>query len=422
MTTKKLKMYYCYEHFYGQDEGECLVSPEFVAKKVGVIDQMLRLFTYFTQNECHKKPDERTLKFQQEFTLQVQKLRDDIIHAYEQGLFHEFGDLICKARNIQANMDGDETFSRFACYIMWEIMQEKLDQDSEIPSWFSGVIPKQKNKLQEELEKQQLTIKNLKEKTKRLQQQNEELEQNRNSRGQEPTSYQNPSPAPKKITRGKKSNPTEFNSESTLRLELTNPKHMEFLGYLNRRMPTLNRIDLNGVPADNQKIKTFLGNFLPEELKLFNFNCSSPLSTGLPFYADALAKASACVREVFSIYNFEVCEPQLKTLVCASKHMLRLGFQYCRFYLPTVPDFGGKLKGSVLKVLDLSACGRKDYSNWTNNQVYFENLVEGLSKEEDFRASLQKIWLNQCGMQLKTVKRLLSKHGFTHVEICGHTK
>ncbi|CAI2383412.1 unnamed protein product [Moneuplotes crassus] len=425
MFVKKLKLYNCYKHFdltYNDNEGERLVSPKIVAKKVGIIEQMLRLFTCFTQKECNNKPDEITLKFQQEFTLQVQKLRDDIIHAYEQESYPEFRDLIEKARNIQAGMDDNETFSRFARNIMWKIMREKIDQDSETPAWFSGLVPKKQNTFQEELKQNKLAIEAQDQKNKKLQQQNEELKRILKLRSQESTSEQSSSTVSTKNAHGRQSKPNEFNEESTMRLELTNPKHMDFLIILNRRMPILNRLDLNGVPANNPKINTFLKYCFPVELKFFNFNCSSPLSSDLDFYVDALAGASAWVREVYSIYNFEVCEPQLKTLVCASKHMLRLGFQYCKFYLPTVPDFGGKLKGSVLKVLDLSSCGRKDYSNWVKNQVYFENLIEGLSKEEDFRASLQKIWLNQCGMQLKIVKRIMSKHGFAHVEICGHTK
>ncbi|CAI2359175.1 unnamed protein product [Moneuplotes crassus] len=425
MFVKKLKLYNCYKHFdetYEQAEGERLISPKLVAKKVGVIEQMLRLFKYFTQKECQEKPDERTLKFQQEFTLQVQKLRDDTIHAYEQGSYLDFGDLAQKARNIQADMDGDETFSRFACNIMWKIMQEKLDEDSEIPAWFSGLVPKQQNILQEELKQNKLAIEVLDQKNKKLQQQNEDYKWNLSAKSLGISSSQSPSTVPTNTVNSGQSKPIDVTSGNTIRLELTNLRDMNFLAFLDRRIPILNRMDLNKVPANNQHVKDFLQRYFPIELKFFNFNCSSTLSTGLDYYAEALTVSSTCVREVFSIYNFEICESHLVMLVCANKNMQRFGLQHCKFGLPTVPDFGGKLKGSTLKVLDLNACGRKGYSNWANNQLNFENLVEGLSKEEDFRANLQKIWMKQCGMQLKVIKRIMSKHGFAHLEICGHSK
>ncbi|CAI2362004.1 unnamed protein product [Moneuplotes crassus] len=214
----------------------------------------------------------------------------------------------------------------------------------------------------------------------------------------------------------------QINPKTRLTLSLTNPKHMEFLTSLEQQMPDLEILSLRKIPLNSEEVKTFLGSRFPSKVRIFHFNFSSPLSSSLPLYMDELAAVSQRVWEALFIYKFEVSQSQLTTLLAANKHKEPFGFTNCKLSLSSVPDFGGRLEGSTLEILHLDSCGGSDYGDWATNESHFENLVEGLSKEQDFKNNLQGIRMRECGMELETVEEILVKHGFGHVEIVAHSK
>ncbi|CAI2363174.1 unnamed protein product [Moneuplotes crassus] len=222
-----------------------------------------------------------------------------------------------------------------------------------------------------------------------------------------------------KITTGED---IQIGPRTRLDLSLNNPKHMGFLSSLTRRMPGIDRLDLDNIPLDCQEVKTFLANHFFREVEVLHFNCHSSLSSSLSFYLDELKEASKRVIGHLYIYNFEVSQDQLVSLFSANRHKEWFGFKWCKLDLSSVPDFGGSLAESTMYGLSLYGCGGSSYCDWDNNESNFENLVTGLAKEEDFRRNLEWIDMFECGMEKSDVEEILEGHGFGHVEIYDHSK
>ncbi|CAI2361046.1 unnamed protein product [Moneuplotes crassus] len=217
-----------------------------------------------------------------------------------------------------------------------------------------------------------------------------------------------------KITTGEDK---QFGPETKLTLKLDNPKHMEFLTSLNKRMPDIDRLNLGNIPLNCQEVNTFLATHFPDKVRDLHFHFGSPLSSCVPFYLEELVEVSKRVTEVLYIYEFEVSQDQLVALFSANRHTKWFGFNYCKLSLSSVPDFGGTLAGSTIKCLSLYSCGDSSYGDWGNNESHFENLIAGLSKEEDFRKNLKKIRMGSCGMEKNVVDKILADYGFGHAEI-----
>ncbi|CAI2366331.1 unnamed protein product [Moneuplotes crassus] len=222
-----------------------------------------------------------------------------------------------------------------------------------------------------------------------------------------------------KITTGEDE---QIGPEAELTLNLNNPKHMEFLTSLNKRMPDIDVLNLDNIPLNCQEVKTFLSTHFPNKVRFLDFNYDSPLSSCVSFYLEELVEVSKRVTGVLYIYNFEVSQDQLVALFSANRHTEYFGFPECKLSLSSVPDFGGTLAGSTMQRLDLEGCGGSSYGDWGNNESHFENLIAGLSKEEDFRKNLKEIGMIKCGMEKNVVEKILADHDFGHVEIWTYSK
>ncbi|CAI2368343.1 unnamed protein product [Moneuplotes crassus] len=222
-----------------------------------------------------------------------------------------------------------------------------------------------------------------------------------------------------KITTGQDK---QIGPETGLTLTLNNPKHMEFLTSLNKRMPDIDCLDLDNIPLNCQEVNTFLATHFPNKVRVLHFNFGSSVSSCVSFYLEELVEVSKRVTGQLFIYNFEVPQDQLVSLFSANRHTKYFGLPFCKLSLSSVPGFGGTLAGSTMQGLNLGGCGGSSYGDWGNNESHFENLIAGLSKEEDFRENLKWIGMGKCGMEMNVVKKILVDHGFGHVEIASYWK
>ncbi|CAI2387198.1 unnamed protein product [Moneuplotes crassus] len=211
--------------------------------------------------------------------------------------------------------------------------------------------------------------------------------------------------------------PIQFDQTSNLPLDLRKGNLQEFLTKINKRIPDCKFISIESIPGENEVVKTFLSLYFPNKVEQFYFNDRSDLSSCLSFYMTALEALSSKVEEEFVIYNFEVSQHQMKTLLAKYKRKRRFGFLSCKLALSSVPDFGGALQGSQLKALGLNGCGSSDLGDWKNNPAHFENLIEGLAKEQDFKDNLKWIGMEDCGMEESQVEVILKKYEFGEIQI-----
>ncbi|CAI2359058.1 unnamed protein product [Moneuplotes crassus] len=209
----------------------------------------------------------------------------------------------------------------------------------------------------------------------------------------------------------------QFDQKTCLYLDLNKENHLEFLTKITKRIPDCEYISIGSIPGENEVVKTFLSLYFPNKVKQFYFNERSALSSCLSFYMTELEALSSKVEEKFGICNFEVSQNQMKTLLAKYKRKSWFGFVDCNLALSSVPDFGGALQGSQLERLDLTGCGASARGGWKNNPSHFENLIEGLAKEQDFKNNLKMIWMGGCGMEKSQVEEILKKYEFGEVQI-----
>mmetsp|Transcript_12499 Transcript_12499/g.12541 ORF Transcript_12499/g.12541 Transcript_12499/m.12541 type:complete len:226 (+) Transcript_12499:136-813(+) len=206
------------------------------------------------------------------------------------------------------------------------------------------------HKLQEELKQKEHTIEAFEEESKRMHHEIENLKRKFNLLSQGPYAYPSITTHHTNIT----GRDIQFDPETILELDLSDPKHLKFLSSLDHKMPDLGGLTLSKIPEGNEDVKTFLQTGFPSEVREFTYNYSSSQISCLDLYVEELAAVSQRVKEVLYVYGFEVSESNLVTLLAANKHKAWFGFPDCKLSLSSVPDFGGKLEGSTLKGFGLS--------------------------------------------------------------------
>ncbi|CAI2360936.1 unnamed protein product [Moneuplotes crassus] len=202
-----------------------------------------------------------------------------------------------------------------------------------------------------------------------------------------------------------------------LSLSLDKTKHLRLVVNLSKRIPDLNRIDIGNVSSAHKwSVKEFMNRFFPKKVGVFCFNINSDLSP-IDDYMDELIKISDNVKEELNIYNFEIPQHHLVTLLSRNKSKERFRFFNCKLNLTFVPNFSKALKGCALKRLDFDCCGDASRGNWEHNRLHFDNLIQGLGQCGDLRKSLKELVVTNCGMQDREVTATLERYGFMDVEV-----
>lgn len=118
------------------------------------------------------------------------------------------------------------------------------------------------------------------------------------------------------------------------------------------------------------------------------------------------------VTEEIKLYKFRVSNDEISQLFqkCKSKRIFSL--IDCYLELDSVPIFEDFLAGSRIEVFSLSGWGKKEYWDWWNHLGHFNNLIEGLSKCQDFVKNLQEIVLTMWSMEKDDVLDKLEQHEF----------
>ena len=152
-------------------------------------------------------------------------------------------------------------------------------------------------------------------------------------------------------------------------------------------------------------------------MKWLNFNYGSELRYFLDYYIGALLSVSDQVTGGLFLYNFEVSRENLIKFLTKNKTKKILVLNNCKLLLDKAPNFRDKLDGTCIEVLDLSGCGDAGHGDWRHNPRDFENLIKGLSKSSDFKASLKKICMLRSRMRDTQMRSILDTHGFKKTEI-----
>ncbi|CAI2360400.1 unnamed protein product [Moneuplotes crassus] len=415
--------YYCGYHFderFEPYQGERLISPILAVNTIKTVDLIVKIFSTSLLVDLIGKPGENGQEFCNEIKLHMDEVKRQMNKAIETKSLHEFADLRTRAKNLQAIVNDEESFKDFAIKWLWRCSEESIKEKPIGAMGIDDLREYQSDKLQEEIKKKDLAIENLEEENKTLYQEIEQLKQ-RHDRGIQDEvllSYSDFNLHYKNITR----EALELNPESRLTLSLNDPNHLACLVDLPTKMPDIDKLDLKKIPGDSQEIKSFLRNKFPNKVRVLNFNWQSEINPSMDFYMRELVTISKNVLKQFFIYKFEISQPNLIMLLSVCKKKTWIGFITCKLKLASVPNFGGRLSGSTIYGIDLNSCGKSEYGDWENNQMHFDNLMNGLSQENDLKNSLKKIKMTKCGLEADQVTSILLKYGFRDDTISSYSK
>ncbi|CAI2364264.1 unnamed protein product [Moneuplotes crassus] len=218
---------------------------------------------------------------------------------------------------------------------------------------------------------------------------------------------------------GGKEKIVDFGSEGAkLCFDLKNNKHSKLVKIAEKKIPDLQEFEIKFAPSTNKGVvKSFMQYSFPNKVGKFRLYNSSNKIASIDIFIDVLVKIAPSVERQLSIYNFEISQKSLVTLLSKYKGKICVGFEWCKLGLSSVTDMREVLKGSTLKVLSLWKCGAFDRGNWKDKPSRFDNLFNGLSRSDDFRNNLEEVGMQDCGITKDVAQHVLNKFGFTTVQI-----
>jgi len=284
-------------------------------------------------------------------------------------------------------------------------------------------LEKENNKLQTIVEEQDGKISKLSEENKQIMLENEELTKILQEGGsipipldprEDPTTDEYFDAMYQKIKVGESK---RFDPKDLVKIELSDEKHCEFLENLNRKLPNMDTLRLCELPEENKDVCRLLSESLPEKIRRLDVNLSSEMNRSITNYIDSIEKASLTVRLFLYYHHLELDQSTMIKLLTISKNKRGTGFLECKLDLSTVPNFDGALEGSGVTVIVLDGCFQNPLDKSEPNKEHFENLLEGLSKESDFRNNLREIHVGKNNMKKTYVEEVLNKYEFGRITI-----
>ncbi|CAI2361907.1 unnamed protein product [Moneuplotes crassus] len=208
---------------------------------------------------------------------------------------------------------------------------------------------------------------------------------------------------------------------STLSILLNDHRYASYLKIcLKDTFPKVDFISIRGQTRKiRRRLKKFINESMPNTVRGISFNKSEWAPSLIKEYFSEILKMSHRVTGQISLYNFIISTIQMRKLLAVNRDKKLIGFESCILFLESIPNFGNCFKATSTKILVFDQCGAPNRGNWADNPHHFDNLVQGLAKSEDLKASLREIHVMNCGLQRKDVKQLLSNHGLKKVKIFG---
>ena len=183
------------------------------------------------------------------------------------------------------------------------------------------------------------------------------------------------------------------------------------------KIPQLNQIILNTVPADSKEVWFFLSNSISTLNKLY-FNNDDKIELSASKYLESLKVASTKTSYQFFVDKTNFSSDEFKELVCVTKGVKELYFYYDIIPLDEQVDFGN-MEGCKVECLGFGYSGWSSYSNWNAHPMRFENLVASIAKSQGLKKSLKRLHIYGCEIAKEKAQEVLNKYNLKSVALTG---
>ncbi|CAI2374434.1 unnamed protein product [Moneuplotes crassus] len=180
-------------------------------------------------------------------------------------------------------------------------------------------------------------------------------------------------------------------------------------------LPELKSIRVENWGRDKRSVEEgFWGKSFPRKC------CSFILTTNSLCKIDRSMKQILAVSWKVSVklylYQFRIKQKHFMKILVAARNMLELCIHYCVVEMESSPNFGKALNGSNIRLLMLwesRIIGPKGIEDSLDG---FENLIDGLSKSEDFKRKLEYLYVSSQSSK-KHLDRILKSYGLGKVKL-----
>ena len=183
------------------------------------------------------------------------------------------------------------------------------------------------------------------------------------------------------------------------------------------KIPQLNRIDLNSVPADSEEVRSFLSKSI-SKINILRFNYDDKIELSASKYLESLKVASTKTSDNLTVDKTTFSPDEFRDLVCAAKGTKQLYFYYDIIPLDEQVDFRN-MERSKLEHLSFKISGGPSYSNWKAHPMRFENLVASIAQSQGLKDSLKTLFIGKCEITGEKAQEVLNKYNLKSVTLQG---
>ncbi|CAI2368553.1 unnamed protein product [Moneuplotes crassus] len=181
-------------------------------------------------------------------------------------------------------------------------------------------------------------------------------------------------------------------------------------------VPKLHKISFPRFQNKDKSILNFILYCFPRKVNCFRVYGE----VGLPkfkSYFPELIRNSWKVQDEVSFNGFRINQKQLQRIISVFRHAKSLSVYNSIISVPKMPDFTHALGKTRIEKLIFNLCGAVNRSNWTNNPQEFVNLIEGLSKSQDLKQTLNYFSVSKCNLEEAPTRRILNTYGFLNITL-----
>ncbi|CAI2367609.1 unnamed protein product [Moneuplotes crassus] len=191
---------------------------------------------------------------------------------------------------------------------------------------------------------------------------------------------------------------------------------MDFLKKIpNFKLLNFKNFSFDCITTRNKRVIDFLSFSFPKKVIKFGICHDSSFCSSISPYFNAIIRQSSRVLERVCIFGFKINAKQFKRLMVAYTHVQTISLIECKLSFPDAIDFGGLLKNTKIRDINLNGSRGTDHSGWGNNPDEFNRLIQSLASSYELKLSLGTLIIIDCGISLRTARNVLDENGLENV-------
>ncbi|CAI2373898.1 unnamed protein product [Moneuplotes crassus] len=212
----------------------------------------------------------------------------------------------------------------------------------------------------------------------------------------------------------------EQNYAKIMRIKTYNYQDTKLMTRYKFNIPKCNQLNLAFTRRKVGLIKAFLEKKFPDQVETCFFlrlesNSFAPKMTKFGFIFRDLQKISSKIAQCILLDKFQISQKQLKRIFVLFKNKNLIHLKQCELELDTVPNFSRALEKCELKGLNIEEYWSNPNLDKDTKLNYLDNLINGLSKSEDFKNNIKTIRIRHTLFPDSSLLELFRKYQLDHI-------